>query len=470
MHPKGRTKPKLVVAAATALLALMIVPVLATAASAASIGPSGALGTSASGSWAYGGEGTFSASHSLGPIHYSLAATAGIDVILNATNTSANVTELTASRTIVVTVSESYSGPLSSWSYGYKLAEDDFATANITNAANVTLNGGSSVAALGLLNASLHGNVSLAAYLKGSSGGETMSDYLNASGWAKAHVSLSPALGIVPLNLSGVSGWHSMATASGSAAWNVTWSLADHGWNATTTQLGGSINGTWTTTTAVFLYGHVAGNSSRWSDHRVRTAIGLGLAGPHGLGGPFDLYAGVFLIPRGFDLFHGGSNAVTSAGLGSSTIASTYVYVSHRDHLTARATTAANLTTGSSTPSGATTVTAGANPAAGQPGTTVWAQPESPQAASSQAACMQYGTGCAGSSKPFGGLYVALAIAGVAAVVAVALLLGRKPRTRAPPSQRMDMPLVGTPTASPYPPTPPTGSPSGNGPASPPPS
>ena len=467
MHPKGRTKTKLAVVAATALLALMIVPVLATTASAASVGPASGTGSSASGQWAYGGEGSFSASRTVGPISYSVSATAGIDVILNATNTSANITELTASRTIVVSVTETYSGPLVTWAYGFKLAEDDLAWANVTNAANVTLNGGASVPALGLLNASLHANVTLAAYLKGSSGGHSMSDYLNASGWGKGQVTMTPALGIVPLNLSGVSGWHSMAVASGAASWNITWGLADHGWNSTTTTAGGSINGTWTTTTGVFLFGHVAGNTSRWSDHRLRTAVGLALEGAHGAAGPFDLYAGFFLVPRGFDLLHTGSNAVTSAGLGSSAVASSYVYVSHRGHLTARSTTAANLTTGSSTPYTAATVVTGATPAASSPGTTVWAQPESPQAASSQAACLQFGTGCPAGAKPFGGWFLALAIAGVAAVVAVALVLGRSSRSRSPPARRADLPLGVAPGVGPAPPTPPTGTSPGNGPVSP---
>ena len=466
MHPNGRTTTKLAVATATALLALMIVPAFASSASAAPIAPSAAA--AATGEWAYGGEGTYAASHTLGPISYAVHATAGLDVILNATNTSANVTELTASRTLVVTVSETYTGPLSSWAYGFKFAEDDFASANVTNAANVTLSGGASVPALGLLNASLHGNVSLAAYLTGSSGGRTMSDYLNASGWARGQVSMAPALGIVPLNLSGVSSWHAMALATGSAAWNVTWNLADHGWNATTTNAGGSINGTWTATTDVFLYGHVAGNSTRWSDHRPRTAVGFLLTGAHRSPGPFELYGGFFLLPSGFDLLHGSANAVTTAGLGSSTIAASYVYLSHRDHLTARSASAANLTTGASTPYGAATVVTGAVPASSSPGTTVWAQPMSPQAASSQANCLQFGTGCPATPKTLGGLFLALGLAAVVAVVAAVLVLGRRAGGRTPPAHRADTPLVAAPGTLPYAPTPPSGTPTGNGPARPP--
>lgn len=442
------TKARVLSIAAVALMALAVVPLLASSASAATVatGPVPAAGTSPE--WAYGGQGWSAGGVTIGGGNLTWNASVAAVVIYKATNTSSTTTELSANRTVAVTIAATYTGTAASWTYHLKAVETDAADANITNASSVTLPNLTKVPALGILNASLRSNVSLQASLVGVAGTKMMSDYLNVSGWAHAQVVFTPSLGLIPLNLTGLTSWGSAANASGSAAWNVSWAFANHGWNGTSEDLSGDINGTWSTTTEVILVGHVAGTYSRWVDHRLRTAVGLSLSGP------FDLYAGVLLVPHAFDLFGGGVHAYAGAGVGATAVTSEYLFVTNGPrHLSVESVTAANLTAGTSTPTAYTTNGGGevpaASPSAATADPTVWEQPESPAAAQSQAHCLQFG--CPSSSNPLGGLFVPIAVAAVAAVVAVALVLGRRSRGRG--GQRADIPLSAQARVGPTPPT-----------------
>ncbi len=449
---RGRTR--LASVAAVALLSLAVLPMLAGGASAAPVS-----GASAGTGWAYGGQGSSNGTITLGRTTLSWNATTGVDVIYNATNTSATTTELTANRTVVVSVLATYSGPYANWTYRYQAAEDDHGYANLTNAsATVTLSNGTTVAALGLLNASLLANVSVQASLVGSSGNHSVSDYLNVSGWGHAQVAFAPALGLVPLNLTGVAGWSSSATASGNAAWNVSWAFENHGWNGSSRSKAGDFNGTWSASTSVTLHGSVLGPSAVWTDHRSRTGIALTLAGP------FDLYGGVLLIPHGFDVFSGAGAAYAGAGLGSSAVTGEHLYLSE-GRLSITSFTAASLTTGASAPdvTGAGSLApAGAGPSASSPAMTVYAQPESPHAAESQASCLQYGCS-SGGSPLFGGFGFVVLVVGVVAAVGIVVVLARRQHGRG--GRSADTPLAPTPS-SPGAVTPPTGAGS-NGPIPP---
>jgi hypothetical protein len=447
MEHRGRNG-RLAAVAAVALLALAVVPALAVSASASATPSAANPAILTSREWAYGGEGWSAGGITLGHESLTWNATAGAVVIYNATNTSATTTEITATRTMMERLTATFTAPNVSWTYQFKVLEVDHAYANLTDLANVTLANLSVVPALGLLNAEIHGNVTLAASLVGHTPNGSVSDYLNVSGWANAQVSFTPALGLVPLNLTGVTSWTAAANATGSAAWNLTWSFVNHDWNGTSASASSYISGTWSTATEVVLFGHVAGTYAKWVDHRLRTALALGLTGP------FDLYAGVFLVPHGFDLFQGGAKAYASSGLGTTVQTSEFVFVSDGPkHLYAASFTAANFTAGTSTPAGFT-VGGGDAPAvtpAASSGPTVWEQPESPSAAQSQANC--FATGCPAGSNPFGGLLLPLAIAGLAIAVIAGVALSR--RSRGPGGKASDTPLSSTPTS--MGPTPPTG-------------
>jgi hypothetical protein len=441
------TKTRLATISVAALMALAVVPVLAASASAAAAPASVVPAAGSSGAWAYGGQGYSSGKISLGPESLSWNASATVDVVYNATNTTPNITEVKVTRTVVVSVAASYAAPNVSWNYNFKAAEDDQAYANLTDAATVTAQpSGTNVTALGLMNASLHANASVVASLVGSKDGQTASAYLNASGWAKAQVALTPALGLIPLNLTGISSWTSSAMAAGSAAWNLSWSWVDHDFNGTGGSRSGDVNGTWSTATEVTLNGGVAPSAFVWSDHRARTAIGLATTGP------FDLHGGFVLVPHGFDLF-GGANArgFGDTGVGSTVIASEYIYV-NAGPVSARSVTAANLTASAQAPTALAPSgdSPAAEPQADSPTPTVWAQPMSPSAAEHQATCAQYG--CAASPGLLGQLVLPLAIAGVVAVAAIALIAARRPRK----GTAADVPLGAAPIGAAAV-TPPTG-------------
>jgi hypothetical protein len=442
------TKRRFASIAAVALLAFAVVPALAGSASAATVASGAHPAASASADWAFGGSGSVSASASLGGYSLSYGASIGAAVIYNATPTGLTTTELTASRTVALTISLSLTTPNASVSYNLKAVEVDHAYANVTNASSVTLGNGSVVPALGLLNASLHATVSLQASLAASNASGHASDNVNVSGWANSQVQFTPALGLIPLNLSGVTDWGAVANASGSAAWNITWAYADHGWNGTNAAESGYISGTWSKAATVVLIGHVAGTYDKWVDHKLRTAIGLALAGP------FDLYAGVVLVPHSADLFGTANQNYTASGVGSTAVTSEYLYVANGPrYLSVESVSAGNMTAGNSTLGLAVPAeSTGGHPLATTSTSTTptaWEQPESPSAAQQQAYCLQFG--CPGSSNPWAGLLVPLAVVGVAAVVAIGLLLSRRPRNRA--GQTVDVPLSAQFPNAPAPPS-----------------
>jgi hypothetical protein len=455
------TKRRMLSITAVALMALMVVPLFASSASATAVAPSTLASSGKSAEWAFGGEGWAGGGISGGLTTLTWNASAGAVVIFNATNTSASTIELTASRTVVVAVSATYTAPGTSWAYNFKVVELDKAYVNLSTVSTVTLTNKTVVPALGVLNASVQANASLKASLVGVVGNKSTSDLLNVSGWAWAKVAFDPSLGLVPLNLTGVTGWHSWANASGSAAWNLTWAYVDHGWNGTTGIYSGNISGTWSKTTMVVLFGRVAGTYAKWVDHRLRTAVILGLSGP------FDLYSGFLLIPHDFDLFGGGVTAYAGAGVGATAVTSEYLFVTNGPrYLWAGSVSAANMTAGAPTPTTLAVATGGAMPAvlpssSGSANPTVWEQPESPSAAQNQAYCLQFG--CSSGAKPLGGLVLLGGIVGVAAVVAIALVLRQRSRGRR--GQPAGAPISAPPSAGP---TPPTGA-NPPGPAPPPP-
>ncbi len=443
-----RTTARLASIAVVALFGLAVVPALAGAAGASTVAASSNPAANGPTSWAYGGQGWNSGGFTLGGVSFSWNATLGGAVILNATNTSATTTELALTRTVMESVTMSYTAPNASWNYHMKALEVDHGYANLTNASSVTLSNLTTVPALGILNASLDASVSLQASLVGTLGNRSASDYLNVSGWAHAQVGFSPSLGLVPLNLTGVTGWSSSAVASGSAAWNVSWAFANHGWNGTSASRSGDINGTWSTSTTVVLVGHVAGTYAKWVDHRVRTALALGLTGP------FDLYAGVLFVPRGFDILGAGTSAYAGSGIGATAVTSEYLFVTTGSHhLYAGAFSAANMTGGIGSPAALAPVgSGGMTPAASSTSSvdpSVYEQPESEGAAASQFHC--FAVGCSAGTSPFSGLLVPLIVAGVAAAVVIGLIASR--RSRGPGGQRADVPLSAQATV----PTPPTG-------------
>ncbi|HLN51572.1 MAG TPA: hypothetical protein VK455_05910 [Thermoplasmata archaeon] len=414
------TRNKLAVTGVALLVVLALGPALTGLASAAPAPVTASASPSAE--WAYGGlngsNGTFNTS--TGTITWS--ASFGIDLIFNATNTSAHTVELSAERTVGLTVSVSIVTTNLTATFNFKAVEVDQAHANLTNLSTVYV-GDVATPALGIDNASASAHASLAESVAGSGIYKgvpvTASKYFNLSGQAGASVQFTPALGLIPLNLTGVTAWNSTANATPQAAWNVSYAWIQHvgtTLGVVTTNGSGSSVGSWTKNTTVNLTG------SAWTvdlpsfvDHQSRTGISLVISGPA------DLYDGFILIPHGFDFFGGATHTYDTDSLMAATLSTENLYVTG-NHIGARSLSAARATFGTNGSAGISlAVPESATPATvPSPNANVLAQPESPSQAQSQADCLQHG--CNGTPAPwFSGLVAVgliLLVVGVAGTVA----------------------------------------------------
>ncbi len=290
--------------AATGAALLAVVGLMAAFAGSAVAAPV-APAMSSTTAWAYGNmnstSGTRTFTSGLGPTTESWNYTIGEAVIFNATPNGPNTTELEVDRTVGVSVALSLSAPKLSVAFDLKAVEVDRAYANVTNASRVYVDGTlTTVPALGLDNTSFAGRATLNESLTASNDSNSASAYLNASASASAQVGFTPSLGLVPLNLSGVSTWNSSAYATPSASWSVAYAYDFHGWNGSTGSghhIGG---GNWSAAGTLSLHGAVVslGLPHAWR-HARGSAILLEIVGPA------SLYDGFVVVPHGFDPFGG---------------------------------------------------------------------------------------------------------------------------------------------------------------------
>jgi hypothetical protein len=383
------------------LLAFAIVPALSGAASAAPV-PSASANPAHP--WAYGGEGWSNNTAILGNATITWDGMFGWVVIFTVTQTAPGVWMLEEQRTVAITISASFSNPLSHGTYNYHAQAVDTAFANITNQSTVYVNG-LPVPALGILNASAMENASIAESISQTVGAHTRSASLDVTGIASASVSFDPALGLIPLNLTGVNHWNSSATATAAGNWNIAWTWNDQDFNGTTGSGSGSNVGNVSGSALVFLMGYKEVLLHPFADHMVRVGVLLVIQGP------FDCYDGFILVPHGFDLFGGAAHGYDSVGFGSAGISSETLAVS--DGPSGPAVTAAVETFGSTSTAvdGMASPGTGASPAATySPSATVQGQPMSVAQAQSEAQHLTSGAASAAASGLSAGL-VALLVA-----------------------------------------------------------
>lgn len=397
------------IAAGVALLvAVAIVPALAGAANAAPVAT--ATTTSAS-PWSYGGEGWSNGTIQIGNATINWTGMYGWTATFTVTQTSPGIWMVEEQRTVGATLVVTLTTPVRLVQYHYHAQEVDTAFANLTNASTVYVND-SAVPALGILNASATVNALVDQSIAGTVGGHTRSAYLNVTGSGHAQTSFSPSLGLIPLNLSGIDAWNSSATASPSAAWTLSWTWSEQGFNGTVRSGSGSANGGLSATATVTVQGYKVPVRHTFTDGKTRVGIVLIVQGP------FDCYDAFILIPQGLDLFGGAVQPYDSVSFGASTISAEKLYVSAGPG--GPAVTAADQTFGS-TDTAIASQAAGTNPSAAgptDPGTTVYGQPLT----SAQTQAIDHGltnTGSVSSSPAAmsGGLLIGLVAA--AAVIAV---------------------------------------------------
>ncbi len=420
MAKNVRAKGWLVASGVALLVAALAVPAFAGAAGATPTLSTAAVTPSVSGSWAYGGEGWSNGTVSNGTATISWTASFGWDVIFTATDLGNNTTQLEEQRTVGISIDVTYTSAKATIQYVYHADEVDTAFANVTNDSTVSVNG-SAVPALGIEDASVAVQGAISEALTAQVGVLSASAFLNVSAEAQASIQFAPSLGLIPLNLTGVSSWNSTAIATPAASWNISYDWADHGLNGTTGSGSGTKTGNWTAVGPVSLTGYkVDLPAPVFRDHKSRTAIVLLVQGGA------DVYDGFILVPHAFDLFGGAAHNYDAASYGGgASISSGEVLYLTPGLVTANSLTAAQSTFGAATPASTigTTDVAGVSPAtsAVSPNApvSVVGQPESSQAAQAQSNCLTATSGCAGAAAgaPAGIAGLILVAAAVVAVV-----------------------------------------------------
>jgi len=393
------------------LLAFVAIPALSGSASAAPV--MSTASTNPATQWAYGGQGWSNNTLQFGNVTITWDAAFGWTVVFTVTPTTPGTWMLEEQRTVGITISVTYTGPILHATYSYHGQEVDTAFANLTNQSAVYVNG-QPVPALGIDNASASVAASFSEAVSKTIHGLTAGASLDVAGVAHASTSFSPSLGLIPLDLMGVNEWNSSATASPSASWNVSYSWTDTGFNGTTGSGSGSKVGGLSATGPVSLTGYkLTVTPPVFRDSKSRTAILLVVQGP------FDNYDGFIFVPHAFDLFGTAVHVYDSTALGSAGISAETLYVSSGPG--GLSVTAASTTFGTSTQSvnALATPVSQVSPAASpsSPSGTVVGQPMSVAQANAEANCLTNGCGGAAAAGPFGAPLVALVAVAVAVVV-----------------------------------------------------
>lgn len=462
--------------AAGALALLAIVPALgglAAAAPAAASSPPTALASQ----WAYGAQHWVNVSGVAGngSATFSIHAFFGWQVLLSQTNTSASVRLLEAQRTTAASFQAQYcrpgcAAPVASATVTEKAWEVATSFANVTTAGNVTVHG-AQVPALALMNASssLRANLteSFAVSATGMMGGlHNASGNLSVAVSSQAHVDFTPALGLLPLNLSGISQWNSTSEFEGGASYLVAYAFDRTPMTGVPIHGGATVPGSVNGSGSLSLNGHTLG-PVRLSDGWQTTGVALEVVGP------FSLREGFMLVPTGADLFSGSPHPWSGEANGDQTATTSAVDFDPRaPHVgfLASASSYAPFSTSAGVTQAVQVASASPVPSAESTGPQiVQAQPESYATAQQGAQCLLGscpGGGGGGPLRggPLGLLLVGLAVLGLVVAV-VALVAARRGGPRAPmgPSYSAYRPAAGpesippTPAPAPGSPVPPDG-------------
>lgn len=313
MGTTGRTKGLVATVGLALLVAFVAVPALAGAASAApatSVPPDHMTGR-----WAYCGPGYSNGTVTVGNGTLTYNATFGWCVTTTETSTGPSSYMLEVDRTVGATIYANFTNPETTIHYFFHAQEIDTGFANMTNDSYVYANG-AAVSALGIVNASAFSQSATLQTFSQTYGTHTRSASFQAQGSSHGNVSFTPALGLIPHNLTGISLWNSTAVATAQASWMYSWSWKVQPFIGTASSGLGSHGGNLSATVTVFLTGFVVPVVHPFVDHQIRTGIALVLRGP------FVLRDGFVFVPDGFDQFGSTPMEFGSMELGSASMAS----------------------------------------------------------------------------------------------------------------------------------------------------
>ncbi len=461
---RGRERTGLLVAAVSVAVSLLTVcvPSAASARATAAAAPQGTA-------WAYGTIRPVAGSGAAVGYAYEANGTFGFAVVLNETNTSATGYVLTVNRTMGAILSVEYCAPncrhpVGTATVDFHAWESLDATLSLTRAGTVYV-GGAPTAAIGLNASSLaiSGGVHEATSYQ-LSGVTERAKNLTVTLAGSSNTTFTPALGIVPLNLTNES-------------WNATSAFSEHGdyaWAISSVLSGAAVlrphnislsgRGSLNATGNVSLAGTDSG-----------TTVDLGgsayQALDFSLSGPFALREGFLLVPSSSDLFGAAPpswlSENTTNNSGYANVSASSLDVSDRPavggHLGFYASGAwwgsrtvnpaiSDVTLGSD--AGLSPATASAPAAAGPNATYVQGTPESVRQATSDQSCLATGVGCptvGGPGAPLG-RWIALGGAASALVVVLVVLAERRRIPAAPSPNAALYPTVTSSATAPVPP------------------
>jgi hypothetical protein len=427
------------------------------------VGPAPAIATTGSSPtpWAWGAVRVLGVSGTAGVFPYHGTLMFGSSVIVHQTNLSATSYSLTVTRTSGVFLNVTYCfpncrSPTVTGTLQHHAWEVASVTANVSTAGTVTV-GATSVPAVALLSS----NGSVSAHVRESGtyvlrGTLQLERNLSVDVNGAWGLGLTPALGLVPLNLSSGESWSSSSTfaLTGTLSWlygtlaaGPLATAADNtsGHGSLSLSKGGTVSLTGTDAGATVRFGHA-----------VYAAINVTIAGP------FSLREGFVLIPVAADLFGSSGEQWNTTETANASATETTVEVSSplvgSAHLGFFASGLVWSTAGKNPASGGGLLPAVA-PEAGSNATFVQASPESVAQATSQGNCLSSGLGCPALGGPASSLVEEIVVVSVSAGTAVILfaLVAERRRLPPPPYPNAELYPPGTSMApnAPAPPNPP---------------
>ncbi len=412
----------------------------------------------ATASWAYGAIHTGGGSGVEGAYTFTSSETVGYAVVLNETQPSPGNYTIAANRTMGVLLSVEFCRPscahaVVTASELYHVWESIRATVDLTTDGTVTV-GTTPTPALALASTSVAVTTGLVESVKVVDNGTVLRSHnLTVALNASTSTTFTPALGLVPLRITGPNTYWNATSAfvtTGSASWSVVYASL----------FGGSFskNGTLVVTPsgAVTLSGSFLGPTIRLGG-TTYDQLGLSLVGP------FALREGFLLIPDNANLLINGApdwlSELVSVN-GSANYSQERVDVASAPtsgpHLgfggsyVLWTSASANPALASALPAAEPAPAAAAQPSAASNATYVQSEPQTVPQAESYQHCLVSGVGCPVASSPRG-IFGFLVVAGVVAVAALLAGVVVVERRRVPPPNY--------PNAALYPPGSPSGAP-----------
>ncbi|MCI4345902.1 MAG: hypothetical protein L3K07_04020 [Thermoplasmata archaeon] len=442
------------------LVALLAAPALSGAAMAVPVTPANGGNTTL---WAYGTQENLSFTVTGTHSTYTVTASFGYDVIFTRTNTSNSTYELESQRTLGFNFTASFcepsctSVPSIAATVTAKAYEQDTGFANVTKN-GVVYENGSAVPAIAIEDASsqVRAGLTEGTMLTVTTANRTITQtvHFTANLSDNAKIVFTPALGLLPYHPPPTPGtsWNATSSYSVSGSASGAWAFRLSSFAGKVTSASGSISGSDNGNGTISVRGSDLGKITL-RDGRTLPVIMLGVEGP------FSVREGTIWIPTSGDLWadtQGRLQGFALASIGASTDRLDLTTDAHGDLDLGASATGFTPTPNDAqvTPPVGVAVASQVGPGPTPAGQEVQAQPETVQQAQSASSCLVNSCGPAGSASSvtrLGLLVAAVAVIGVAALLA-ALVVSRRRAPKPPTGPAASYPPGAARPAVPVPP------------------